>query len=1185
MNITATLTASLKLLHICRVVVWILCLFFSTSLMTQNDFLPSAKAQAALVGVPQEKVTVPLEPGSSIVGELKGGDSHSYQIKLVADQYLLVLVEQRGINLVVALVGPDNKELLEADTAKSKQGSELLTVIAETSGNYRIEVSPAEKNSATGRYEIKIVELRTPTMEDRALEDARRSSEQSRILRKKGNYDEALPLAEHALAVRETVLGPRHATVADSLHALAVIYDNKGEYAKAEPLNLRALSIREQVLGPDHPDVAKTLNNLAWIYGVRQEYTKAEVLYRRALAIQEKALGVDHPEVATTLNDLALLYYEQGDYDHAVLVNQRVLALREKALGPNDAGVAKALNNIALVYERKGDYANAEAIYQRALPIWETALGPNHPEVAFVLNNLARVYLGQGEYTKAEPLYRRALAISEKALGPDHLNVAMSVSNIAMLYEHKGDYVQAEPLHLRALAIREKRLGSNHPYVAVSLNNLAVLYEGMGDNSKAEPLYRRALVIREKALGPNHPEVGESLNNLGQFYLRRNGRVDSQAETLFQQALVTLEKALGSDHPLVAGPLSNLGELYEGRGDDAKAEQLFKRALAIREKGLSPDHPDVAESLDSLALLYERKKDTHRALAFLSRYSEVRERNLNLNLQLGSERQKVGYLKLFANDTDHALSLHVQLAPGDSGALRLAFTTLLRRKGRGLDAATDNIATLRSHADARDQVLLANLSDARSRLSTVTLRGPGKTSVASYQAQLKQLGEEVDRLEAGIGARSAEFRTLARPVTLEAVQAAIPEGAALVEFALYHSRGKGLDHGKQARYAVYILTGHGQPEWADLGVAAVIDGAVTAWRKALRDPQRSDVRGLARAVDQRVMRPVRSLLGPAEHLLISSDGLLNLIPFAALVDEHNNYLIDRYTITYLTSGRDLLRLQTPRVAKGPAVVLADPAFGEPALVAESAGAGSEKAQNGNGDGKRAKVDHSQIFFGPLPGVGDEVRALKELLPQAIFLTKEKATKAALRNVKGPIILHIATHGFFLEEAQSSGQKSPVTAKVRDETRLGKWAVQVENPLIRSGLALAGANQGNDGNDDGILTALEAAGLDLWGTKLVVLSACDTGVGQVKNGDGVYGLRRALVLAGSESQMMSLWPVSDRSTRDLIVSYYKALLDGQGRSEALRQAQLQMIRNKAHRHPYYWASFIQSGEWANLEGKR
>ena len=362
---------SLKRLPNYRAVAWILCLSFSCGLMTQKGFLPLARAHADSEGSVQGKVAVrPLEPGTSIEGELKGGNSHSYQITLAADQYLSVVVEQRGINLVVAVLGPDSKELLEADTAKSKQGSELLTVIAEVSGNYRIEVSPVEKDAETGRYGIKIVGLRTPTREERDLEDARRWSEESRILRQKGKYDEALPLAERALAARERVLGLEHATVAESLHALAVIYDRKSDYAKAEPINLRALAIREKALGPDHPDVAKTLNNLAWIYGVRQDYAKAELFYQRALSIQEKAFGLYHPEIGTTLNDLALLYYEKGDYEQSILVNQRVLAIREKSLGPNDAGVAKALNNLALAYERKGDYARAEVIYLRALPVW-----------------------------------------------------------------------------------------------------------------------------------------------------------------------------------------------------------------------------------------------------------------------------------------------------------------------------------------------------------------------------------------------------------------------------------------------------------------------------------------------------------------------------------------------------------------------------------------------------------------------------------------------------------------------------------------------------------------------------------------------------------------------------------------------------------------------------------------------
>lgn len=1108
--------------------------------------------------------------------ELKGGQSHAYRITVTADQFLHVVVEQLGINVVVTVLDPVGRKLTEVDRAKGKQGSESLTFIADAGGIYRLEISPAEKNATTGRYEVQILALRTPTAEDRALEEARRLSEESRSFRQKGKYDEALPPAERALAIREKVLGPDDPMVADSLHDLAGLYDNKSDYAKAEPFNLRALTIREKALGPDHLDVAKTLNNLAWIYGVRQDYVKAESFYRRALAIQEKALGADHSEVATTLNDLALLYYERGDYDQSIVVNQRVLAIREKALGPDDSGVAKALNNLALVYLKKGEYTKAALLYQRALPVWEKAMGPDHPEVAFALNNLARVYLEQGEYTKAEPLYQRALAIREKALGPDHLDMAQSLNNLALLHGRKGDYAQAEPLHRHALAIQEMRLGSDHPYVAVSLNNLARLYENIGEYEKAEPLYQRALAIREKALGPNHPDIGESLNSLGQLYLRTK-KDDARAELLFQRSRAVLEKAFGLDYHGVTVPLSNLAVLYERRGDDAQAEQFLQRALAIREKALGPDHPDVAQSLDRLAKLYAKEGDNQKALSFSSRSNEVRERNLNRNLLLGSERQKLAYLKLFAEDTDNALSLHAQSAPTNREALALAFTTLLRRKGRALDAMSDDIGVLRSRANPQDQDLFNQLSDARSLLANTTLRGPNKNDAIAYQSQIKQIEERIDKLEGEIGARSAEFRARSQPITLAAISALIPDGVTLVEFALYRPNDPKTSKQLPPRYSAYLLPSQGTARWADLGEAAPIDRAIELWRRALRDLERADVLRLGRVVDEKLMQPVRALLGPSRRLLISPDGPLNLIPFAALVDEQGKYLVEAYSITYLTSGRDLLRLEVRRESKSPPVIVADPAFGEPTLIASRSRAGSKNSADGSG---RAQVDYSRIFFGPLPGVSDEVRALKELLPRAAFLTKEQATEAALKRVSGPSILHVATHGFFLQDVQPTTGQEPA-----EDARPGKGAAWVENPLLRSGLALAGANQGSSGRDDGVLTALEASGLDLWGTKLVVLSACDTGVGVVKNGDGVYGLRRALVLAGTESQLMSLWPVSDRSTRDLMIGYYKLLTKGQGRGEALRQVQLEMLRNKSHRHPYYWASFIQTGEWANLEGKR
>ena len=1159
----------------------LLSITFLVNADAHTSFGPQRMSGAGL----QSADTRPLEMGIPVERALMSGETHSYQIALAADQYLQVEVSQRGVNVIVAVFDPIGRKLTEADRARGKQGSELLAFISDVSGNYRIHISTAERNVPAGRYEIKVIALRGPTADERSLEEARRLFEESQTHRQKGQYDEALLLAERALTMREKILGPDHRDVADSLHALASLYDDKSDYVKAEPLNLRALAIREKTLGLDHPDVAKTLNHLAWIYGVREDYAKAESFYRRALAIQENAFGANHPEVASTLNDLALLYYEKGDYDQSILTNQRVLAIREEMLGPDDSGVALALNNLALVYLKKGDYAKAESLYQRALPIWEKVLGPDHPSVATALHNLARVYLETGEYTKAAPLYQRALAIRERALGPDHLDVAQSLNNLGMLYARKGDYSQAEPLHLRALAIQEKRLGPEHPYVAVTLTNLARLYENLGNYEKAEPLYQRALAVREKALGPTHLDVGESLNNLGRLYLKSK-KDDARAESLFQRSLEVMEKALGSDYAGVAVPLSNLAAVYERKGDDDRAEQYYQRALAIRERALGPNHPEVAQSLDSLARLYRKRGDIQKARAFLSCSNEVRERGLSHNLFLGSERQKLDYLKLFSADMDEALSLHAQLAPRDTQALQLAFTILLRRKGRALDAMSDSIASLRSRSNSQDQALFSQLFEARSRLATIALRGPDKNNAATYPSQLKQLEDEVDKLEAEVSARSAEFRAQSQPITLEAIQALLPNGTALIEFAFYRVDDAKTESQKQSRYAAYLLVAGGPAQWVDLGEAGPIDRAVAAWRRALRDPQRADAKHLARALDEKVMQPVRALLGASQHLLISADGSLNVIPFAALVDEQNRFLVERFSISYLTSGRDLLRLQVGRNSRTGPVVVADPAFGEPATIAPHAVAAQTKRSN-NEEAGRTALDYSQVFFGPLPGVADEVRALKQLLPQASFLTKEQATKAALKRVNGPSILHIATHGFFLQDlpSETASAKASEREKVNGGTRLGKWAIWTENPLLRSGLALAGANQGRSDDDNGVLTALEASGLDLWGTKLVVLSACDTGLGEVKSGEGVYGLRRALVLAGAESQMMSLWPVSDRSTSDLMVGYYRALIRGQGRDEALRQVQLQILRGKSRAHPYYWASFIQSGEWANLEGKR
>src|SRR5215813_4019442 len=490
-----------------------------------------------------EKDIRPLEPGKPIERELVGGQSHSYQITLTEGQYLRVVVEQRGVDVVVTLLSPDGKKLLEVDSPTGAQGPELLQWIVEAAGTYWLEVRSLENNAKPGRYEVKIVELRTATDRDRVLAEADKLYNESVSLREKGQYGQAIPLAE------------------------------------------RASALREKTLGAEHPDMAASLNNLAGLYSDKGDYAQAEPLYRRALAIREKTLGAEDPLTATALNNLAVLYYKKGDYAQAEPLYRRALAIREKTLGAEHVTTAASLNNLAELYRNKGDYAQAEPLYRRALAIREKTLGAEHPFTAESLNNLAGLYSDIGDYAQAEPLYRRALAIREKTVGAEHPSTATALNNLAELYQNKGDFAQAEPLLRRALAIREKTLGAEHPLTATSLNSLAGLYRDKGDYAQAEPLLRRALEIREKTLGAEHPLTGNAINGLAGLYFVKGDY--AQAELLYSRALAIREKKLGAEHPSTAALLNNQAKLHEATGDISRAVALRLRAQAIEERNIS----------------------------------------------------------------------------------------------------------------------------------------------------------------------------------------------------------------------------------------------------------------------------------------------------------------------------------------------------------------------------------------------------------------------------------------------------------------------------------------------------------------------------------------------------------------------------------------------------------------------
>jgi CHAT domain-containing protein/Tfp pilus assembly protein PilF len=837
----------------------------------------------------------------------------------------------------------------------------------------------------------------------------------------------------------------------------------------------------------------------------------------------------------------------------------------------------------------QGEWVEARPLLIQSLEIRERVLGPDDLLVATTLDFLAGNYVYTGDYASAEPINLRLLKTKEKVLGPDHPDMAPTLSQIGIDYQYRGDYFKAEEMQQRAWSILERANLAETADAAGVLETLANTYYGRGDYQRAEEYSQRSRAVWEKLLGPDHFHLAPSFTFLGR--VAYDALDYSKAESMFQRALTLSEKALGQDHLRVAPYLNDLAMVYCTTGRYSEGEALYQRALAIHEQKAAMSYPAAQETLSGMARCFAAQGNSTEAVKFQSRASEIEERFLAVNLAVGSEREKQAFVTSLSSRSSRNISLHTSLAPDDPEALHLAVTTILQRKGRVQDAVSTNLLALRQRFGAEDQKLLDQWNQLISKLARFVLNGPQKMPAAEYAEQVKALEKQRETLETEMNLRSAGFYPVSKPVTLAAIEAAIPENAALIEFAVYRPFDpKAQDNENaygQPRYVAYVVRGQGEVQWKDLGEAHLVDEAIGRLRMALRDPRRKDVKQLARTLDEKIMRPIRALIGDATHLLLSPDGELNLVPFEALMDEQGGYVLERYSISYLTTGRDLMRMQVARNSKSAPLLVADPLFGEPGgtRISEAVRAsGMTSTSIATRRSITTGEDLSTVYFAPLGGTAEEARRIKALFPDAQVLTGVQATKAALKRAEAPRLLHIATHGFFLLNSTTSAALELSKTGVKG-TRSISTSTKIENPLLRSGLALTGANINKGVGDDGILTALEASNLNLWGTKLVTLSACDTGVGEVKNGEGVYGLRRAFFLAGAESQVMSLWPVSDYVTRELMTEYYAGLRKGLGRGEALHQAQLAMLKRKGRQHPFYWASFIQSGEWANLDGKR
>jgi tetratricopeptide (TPR) repeat protein len=1007
--------------------------------------------------------------------------------------------------------------------------------------------------TATGRYAnaerifARALAVSEKTAGSKYIDTAATYNNLAQLYEDMGDYAKAEPLYLRALKIEEKALGAEHPNIATLLSGLGTLYLHKGDFANAEPLLQRALRISEKVLGPKHPSTAQSLNNLALLYKDIGDYAKAQSLYERALKIREKVLGQGSSDTATSVNNLAGLYCTIGDYARAETLYQRSLRIYEKTFGSAHPRVALGLNNLADLYRTMGAYAKAELLCQRALRIDEAALGEDHPETAVIVNNLGTLYNRTGDFAKAEPFLKRNLRICEKALGPEHPTTAAGLNNLASLYKDIGDYTNAVQLFERALKIREKVLGQVHPDTAISLMNLAGLYLAMGEYARSEPLFQRAITIYEKCFGAEHSSVALSLANLGDLYLFTGAY--AKAEPLYQRALKIDESVLGEDHPDTALILNNLGGLYTQMGNFAKAESFYRRSIRISETTLGSDHPQTATALTNLAFRYLDNGKLAEATELVLRVTRLDEKRLADVLSFTSEQQRLAF-QLTVNPYSLLAGLNMS---------EVLAQTIVRRKGVVLDSLLEDRLISQASEEPRQRGVIAELLGAKERFMQVSLEVPKELSNDARErrdTEKQQLFHQIEELEGQLARQVGGVGKARRAlnVTVEQVQSALGKDEALIELARYNDY---LGKNKwEWRYGAILIASGSKPEWCQLGSAVEIEKTIRRYQISVRgETDEIALRDTLRQLHTRVWLPIEKALPPGtKRILLSPDGELNFVSFATLLAADEKFLAEKYSFSYAASGRDLLK-ESKLNRNQSMLVFANPDFGTRADLGGLADASSVALRS------IEMRDLQKISLPPLPGTATEAAALERLAGEAnakttVFLGSN-ATEAELRRVDSPRILHVATHGFFLPESEL-GNEASILGAIRDVPK-GKLV----NPMHRSGLALAGAQETLQAwsrgevppiENDGIVTAEEVGGLRLDGTWLVVLSACDTGSGEARTGEGVMGLRRGFIQAGAQNLLMTLWPISDETTVQIMLDFYDTAFKSGNAPQALADTQ-------------------------------
>jgi CHAT domain-containing protein/tetratricopeptide (TPR) repeat protein len=919
-----------------------------------------------------------------------------------------------------------------------------------------------------------------------------------------------------------------------------------------------------------------------------RDFAEASKWQQKALDLQREVLGREAPECATSLGNLALFAQLSGDLAAARKHYEEALGLRRKVLGKQHADTARNLRDLVTVLTQQGDRKGALPLQEEAARMFAATLGEEHAESMQALDGLASTRAVLGDAGTAVADRERLLRLCRKVHGKDSRVVAGELVKLAQARGAVGKLDAGCACLDEALRIYRRRPSDKDLERAACLALLGSFHLALGRDDRARQCHEEAYRIRKSALGESALPTLDSLADLAAV-LQKQGKVN-EARRHLEKVVAAYRRKHGA-HPLTAHRLLALGRLLTG--EDAKtAGKLLDEALRIwKSNGDDSWGYERAQTLAAMARVAAGQGQWQRAARHMDESRRLVRPFLARALGGLGEAEQMGYLTLADRLTfRQALSLGLS-RPKELLVAEKSAGWLLNGKA----VAQESLASAVVLSSRSDDVAVGKLSEqlltVRQLLAKLTVWSPG----AGQEKEHRQLLAQLTAREQELGKKLRQMGSKAAApawVELDQVRQALPAGAVLIDLARFESfdfkAGAGKNKWQPPRYAAWITPKKGPVQLIDLGAASKIDRAVGEVREELQgtlkrigegeEKTENLLRKRLESLSKLVLAPLLPQVGKAERWLISPDGNLWLVPWEMLL-ENGGYAIEKHTISYLTSGRDLVS-PFAKVKSSAPLVLADPDFD---LDPNKAKAEAARLLGG-GAGTRSLSGALRLGKVPrLPGAAAEAKAITPSLKvyagvtPRVF-TRGQALEGVFKAARNPRVLVLCTHGFFLPDPQTLGDKDSLLGSIGTKAP-ARW----QNPLLRCGLLLAGCNKAakaSDG-DDGVLTGLEVVGTDLRGCELVVLSACETGLGSVQIGEGVAGLRQAFQLAGAQAVVATLWQVPDEQSARLMTLFFRNLAKKMGKAEALVAAKRQIIKERrddyAAAHPFFWAAFTLTGE--------